>query len=53
MNDGVALIEEIDRDVQCDNSLIRGKLKEKYFGNESEHKDMKEVFYELTKELHN
>ncbi len=53
INDGVALIEQIESDIQEDDILKRNKLKEQYFGSEYNHKDLSEIFYKLTKELHN
>ena len=53
INDGVALTEQIESDIQEDDILKRNKLKEQYFGSEYNHIDLSEIFYKLTKELHN
>jgi len=53
INDGAALTEQIESDIQEDDILKRNKFKEHYFCSEYNHKDLSEIFYKLTKELHN
>jgi hypothetical protein len=47
LNDGVALIEQIKNDIQNNDDTKIDMLKEKYFGNECNHKEIKKIFFKL------
>ena len=49
INEGVSLIEQVDRDIQDSNNFKKNELKEKYFGKKCDYKHLKETFYELVK----
>ena len=49
ISDNVNLIKQLNNDIKCNNISERDRLKEKYFGEDCNYKDMKLLFNELIK----